>query len=70
MALSWPTNRVGRRYSTVLQCTTVMLTAHRCGATVPHCAADRSLARWAEATTQQDGATLGHDLTGWGYAGL
>jgi hypothetical protein len=34
-----------------------------------HChAADRSRARWAEATTQQDRAMLAYDPTGWVYA--
>jgi hypothetical protein len=39
-----------------------------CGATVPHHAADSSRARWVEAMTRQDGATLGYDLTGRSYA--
>jgi hypothetical protein len=38
------------------------------GAIVPHRVADRSQARWVEATTRQDGAMLGYDPTGWGYA--
>jgi hypothetical protein len=35
---------------------------------VPHHTPDRSRARWAEATTRHDGATLGYDPTGWSYA--
>jgi hypothetical protein len=56
------------RFSTTLQCITTLLTARKRGATVPHRAADRSPARWAEATTRQDGAMLVYDLTGWSYA--
>jgi hypothetical protein len=49
----------------------VLITAHRCGVTVLHRAADRSRAQWVEATTRQDGTTLqtAHHvsrLTGWG----
>jgi hypothetical protein len=36
-------------------------------ATVSHRAADRSWARWPEATTRQDEATIGYDTTGWSY---
>jgi hypothetical protein len=37
-------------------------------ATVHHHSADHSRARWAEATTQQDGAMLGYDPIGRSYA--
>jgi hypothetical protein len=47
---------------------TVMLVTARKRVIVPHRAADRSRARWAEATTPQDGATLYYDLTGRSYA--
>jgi hypothetical protein len=52
----------------VLQCIAALLIARRHGATVSPRVADRLRERWAEATTQQDGATLGYDPTGRSYA--